>query len=99
VSRSATMTASARANQRPRPSALGIGTRLSRPVQVAVAPGAEGRAIHVRPVMPAALALGMLARGDLHRRARAALQTRRRGQQQVLQMLAEACQQLVVGAV
>src|SRR4051812_41225970 len=46
--------------------ALRIGTRLPWALKVALAPAAQAFCVHVRPVMPAALALGVGAWFDVH---------------------------------
>ena len=71
--------------------------RLARAVQVAVAAAAQPLLVHVRPVMPAALAFRMLAGRDFHFRL-AFVHARRRGQHQVLELIAETRKQRVVAA-
>src|SRR5690348_1877709 len=68
LARSRSTTSAARPYQY---SGLGIAARLARSVQVGLAAAAQARAVHVGPVVPAALALRMPARDhiDGHRRS------------------------------
>src|SRR3954465_6467635 len=78
---------------------LRIGAPLSRPVQVALAAAAQACVIDVRPVMPAALALGVAARFDFDlERAFRAVCARPRRNEHILQLVAEPRDRVVYGA-
>src|SRR3954471_11234141 len=90
---SASTMAAATPNQR---AALDMPTGLAGTTQVAHATAAQALFVHVRPVVPAALAFCML--GRLHGRLQFARTNRPRGggDQHVLQLLSEARQRFVV---
>src|SRR5688500_14771808 len=75
--------------------ALDIAARLAWAVQVALAAPAQPLAVDIRHVMPAALALWMLARPGLHCGPARAVHPHGRSDKQVLELGAEAREQLV----
>src|SRR6266540_3037109 len=93
---SATATAAARTNQR---QALRIQAAFSRAIQVQLAAAAQRFIVHVRPVMPAAFAFTMLARPDLQSGLARTNEARSRREHHELEIVAEACERVVVGAV
>src|SRR2546423_1929623 len=96
VAWSASTTAAASANHR---QALSIGPALARPAEIELAASAERFVIHIRPVMPAALALALLARPDFHPQLSRSMHARRRGEHHELEIVAEPREPLVVRAV
>src|SRR2546425_1824045 len=94
VTWSASTTAAARANQR---HALSMAAALARAVEVQLAAPAQRLVVDVGAVVPAALAFAMRARLHLHLQ-RPAMHVRRGGQHDEFEILAEASEQLVVGA-
>src|SRR5215472_16515844 len=94
VAWSASTTPSASANQR---QALSMAAPFTRAVEVQLAAAAQRLVVHVGAVMPAALALAVRARLHLDLR-RPAMHARRRSQHDELEVLAQAAQHFVVGA-
>src|SRR5258706_5636286 len=90
---SSTAMAAASPNQR---AALGMGALCAGAVEVRDAPAAESFGVHVGAVVPAALALGKLARLHLRLGLGRAEGTRRRGEHHVLEIVAEARERFVV---
>src|SRR5688572_18987771 len=77
-------------------SALDMCPHLARPAQVGSAAGAKSFVVHIRRVVPATLAFGLLARlhGDLRLLRR--MDPRGRGEHQELELFAQARQERVV---
>src|SRR5215212_1276218 len=77
-------------------SALRIGALLPRAFEVALAPAAQALAVHVRAVMPAALALGVGAGFDVHLgRTIAAMRSCPRSDECIPQLIAEPRDRIV----
>src|SRR5437868_353670 len=89
---SASTTASARANQR---QALSMNAALPGAVEVRLAAAAERLLVHIRPIVPATLALAVRARLDLDLRG-AAMHMGGGGEHDEFQVFAQAAQDLEV---
>src|SRR5258708_2470852 len=90
---SATMIAAANANH------LNVAAFLTRPFQVALAAAAQTFGAHIGAVVPAALAFWMLTRRDCRRRLLRRQNTGGRGDERVLELVAQARERVVVGTV
>src|SRR5437868_4975542 len=96
VAWSAATTAAASANQR---QALSMPPGLARAVEIELAAPAERFFVHIGTIVPAALALAVRARSDLHAQLARALQPRCGRQHHELEIVAQARKHLVVRAV